>query len=285
MGNMMITGALGNVGGYAARHAIARGEQVTVADISVEALEARYAGTARAVYFDFTKPETFDTALEGVDRIFIMRPPHLGKPEDLKPFVEALTKRQIKLVAFLSLIGVEHNPFPPHGKIEKYIQKAGLPYCFVRPSFFMQNISGVHAFEIKHFNRIVVPVKQAVTSFIDAEDIGELVATVLSEPEKHQNRAYPVTGPAALNYQQVANILTRQLGRKITYANPAPSLAKKYWIDVRGLDREYASVMDMLYMITRMGNARAVTDTFQKVMGKAPRTFEQFAAKNLHCWQ
>ncbi len=149
----------------------------------------------------------------------------------------------------------------------------------------MQNISGVHAFEIKHFNRIVVPVKQAVTSFIDAEDIGELVATVLSEPEKHQNRAYPVTGPAALNYQQVADILTRQLGRKITYANPAPSLAKKYWIDVRGLDREYASVMDMLYMITRMGNARAVTDTFRQVMGKAPRTFEQFAAKNLHCWQ
>ena len=51
----------------------------------------------------------------------------------------------------------------------------------------MQNISGVHAFEIKYFDRIVVPVKQALTSFIDAEDIGELTASVLGNPIEHQN--------------------------------------------------------------------------------------------------
>ena len=68
---------------------------------------------------------------------------------------------------------------PPHHKIEKYIEQAGLPYCHIRPSFFMQNISGVHAFEIKHFDRIVVPVKAALTSFIDAEDIAALKAADL----------------------------------------------------------------------------------------------------------
>ncbi len=285
MGKIMITGALGNVGGYAAKYVIRANDEVTVADISTDALQKKYGDSAKAVRFDFTDPQTFDEALADVDRVFIMRPPHLGKPEDLQPFVDALKSRKIRLVAFLSLIGVEHNPFPPHGKIEKYIKAAGLPYCFVRPSFFMQNISGVHAFEIRHFDRIVVPVKNAVTSFIDAEDIGELVAKVLGEPENHLNRAYSITGPAALNYHQVANILTRQLGRKIVYADPAPSLAKKYWIDIRGLDQEYATVMDMLYMITRMGNAKAVTNTFKEVMGKAPQTFEQFAAKNSHCWQ
>ncbi len=286
MGRIMITGAWGNVGGYAAKYAIASGAQVTVADISVEALTTRYGDNAKAVYFDFTKPETFVNALEDVDRVFIMRPPHLGKPEDLKPFVEMLKRKQgIRLVSFLSLIGVEHNPFPPHGKIEKYIQQAGLPYCFVRPSFFMQNISGVHAFEIKYFDRIVVPVRKALTSFIDAEDIGELVAKVLSEPEKHINQAYAITGPEALNYEQVAQILTKQLGRTITYADPDPALAKKYWIEVRGLDKEYATVMGMLYMITRMGNAKAVTDGFEKVMGKKPRSFESFALRNNRCWE
>lgn len=284
MGRIMITGTLGNVGGYAARYAIASGAEVTVADISVEALTARYGDSAKAVYFDFTKPETFEEALADVDRIFIMRPPHLGKPEDLKPFVETLKSRQIKLVSFLSLIGVEHNPFPPHGKIEKYIQQAGIPYCFIRPSFFMQNISGVHAFEIKHFDRIVVPVRKAVTSFIDAEDIGELVAKVLTEPERHTNKAYPITGPEALDYYQVAQILSKELGRTITYADPSPSLAKKYWIEVRGLDKEYATVMGMLYMITRMGNAKEVTDVFQQVMGRKPHSFEQFARSNKHSW-
>ena len=285
MSKIMITGALGNVGGYAAEYSIKANAEVTVADINVDALKAKYGNSTKAVYFDFTKPETFEDALDGVDRVFIMRPPHLGKPEDLQPFVDALKGRNIKLVSFLSLIGVEHNPFPPHGKIEKYIKAAGLPYCFIRPNFFMQNISGVHAFEIKHFDRIVVPVRRAVTGFIDAEDIGELVAKVLSEPEKHQNAAYPVTGPEAIDYWRVAEILSKHLGRKITYANPSPSLAKQYWIEVRGLDQEYSTVMGMLYMITRMGNAKAVTNVFEEIMGKKPKSFEQFVIKNLDCWR
>lgn len=255
---------------------------MVVADIDVKALENKFGNAVVPVEFDFTDHRTFSNALEGMDRVFIMRPPHLGKPEDLKPFIDALN--DIKLVSFLSLMGVEHNPVPPHHKIEKFIEQAGLPYCHIRPSFFMQNISGVHAFEIKHFNRIVVPVKNALTSFIDAEDIGELVATVLSDPEAHSNRGYSITGPEALDYFQAAEILSEELDRKILYANPKPRLAKRYWIDVRELDKEYSTVMGMLYMMTRMGTAKKVTDTFEAVMGKKARTFRQFVKNNLTAW-
>ena len=210
----------------------------------------------------------------------------LGKPEDLKPFVEALKQHGgIRLVCFLSLIGVEHNPVPPHHKIEKYIEQAGLPYCHIRPSFFMQNISGVHAFEIKHFDRIVVPVQNALTSFIDAEDIGELTAKILAEPEKHLNRGYSITGPEAIDYYTVEKILSEELGRKITYANPKPSLAKSYWISIRGLDREYSVVMGMLYMMTRMGAAKKTTDVFEEIMGRKPQSFREFVKKNAAAWE
>lgn len=286
MGKIMVTGALGNVGGYVAHYAIANGEQVKVADINLETLKAKYSETAESVYFDFTDSATFSAALKDVDRVFIMRPPHLGKPEDLRPFVDALkAKGGIRLVSFLSLIGVENNPVPPHHKIEKFIEQAGLPYCHIRPSFFMQNISGVHAFEIKHFDRIVVPVKNALTSFIDAEDIGEITARVLSEPEMHKNKGYSITGPEAIDYWKAAEILSQALGRKITYANPSPALAKGYWINVRGLDKEYSTVMGMLYMMTRMGTAKKVTTVFEDVMGKKPQTFEQFVRKNLSAWE
>ncbi|MDL2324267.1 NmrA family NAD(P)-binding protein [Ruminococcaceae bacterium OttesenSCG-928-A16] len=286
MGKVMVTGALGNVGGYIAKYLIQNGQNVVVADINMEAMQQRYGDEATCARFDFTDPSTFAKALAGVDRVFIMRPPHLGKPEDLKPFVEALRdKGGIRLVCFLSLIGVENNPVPPHHKIEKYIEQAGLPYCHIRPSFFMQNISGVHAFEIKHFDRIVVPVKNALTSFIDAEDIGEITAKVLSEPEKHQNRGYSITGPEAIDYFEAAKILSDELGRTITYANPSPRLAKKYWIEVRGLDKEYSTVMGMLYMMTRMGTAKKVTPVFEEVMGKQAQTFRAFVRKNLAAWQ
>ena len=286
MGKIMVTGALGNVGGYVAKYLIQAGQEVVVADIDMEALKKRYTDQAAPVLFDFTDRATYSGALSGVDRVFIMRPPHLGKPEDLKPFVEALqNKGGIRLVCFLSLIGVENNPIPPHHKIEKYIEQAGLPYCHIRPSFFMQNISGVHAFEIKHFDRIVVPVKNALTSFIDAEDIGEITAKVLSEPEQHQNRGYAITGPEAVDYTAAAKILSEELGRTIRYANPSPGLAKKYWIEIRGLDKEYSTVMGMLYMMTRMGTAKKVTSVFEEVMGKKPQTFRAFVRKNLAAWK
>lgn len=286
MGKILVTGASGNVGRYVVRFALQNGQQVKAAGTHPETLVALFGDRAEYVRFDFTDQATFADALRDVDRVFIMRPPHLGKPEDLKPFVDAMKAGGgIRLVSFLSLLGVEHNPIPPHHKIEKYIEQAGLPYCHIRPSFFMQNISGVHAFEIRHFDRIVVPVKNALTSFIDAEDIGELTARVLSEPERHQNRAYSLTGPEAIDYWRAAEILSEELGRKIIYADPKPALAKQYWIDVRGLDREYSGVMAMLYRMTRMGTAKTVTGDFEQIMGKMPRDFRQFVKSNLKAWE
>lgn len=286
MGSIMVTGALGNVGGYVAKHLLLGGQSVIVADLDPPALQKKYGQSAHCVFFDFTRPDTYAAALAGVDRIFIMRPPHLGRPEDLKPFVEALRhKNDLRMVSFLSLIGVEHNPVPPHHKIEKYIERAGIPFCHIRPSFFMQNISGIHAFEIKHFNRIVVPVGKALTSLIDAEDIGEITAKILSEPEKHINRAYSITGPEAIDYEEAAKILSEELHRPIRYANPRPASAMMYWTDIRGLNRPYARIMGMLYMMTRLGTAKRTTNTFEQVMGKKPQTFRQFVQKNASSWQ
>lgn len=149
----------------------------------------------------------------------------------------------------------------------------------------MQNISGVHAFEIKEFSKIVVPVKKALTSCIDAEDIGELIAKVLLESEKHKNKGYSITGPEAIDYYQVSKILSEELGREINYANPKPSLAKKYWINIRGLDKEYSTVMGMLYMMTRMGTAKNITNTYKEIMGKEPQNFRQFVKKNIKVWE
>ncbi|WP_394922039.1 NmrA family NAD(P)-binding protein [uncultured Robinsoniella sp.] len=286
MGRILVTGASGNVGKYIAQYALKNDQKITVAGTHLEILAKMFGDRAKIAHFDFTDPSTFRDVLEDVDRVFIMRPPHLGKPEDLKPFIDALkSKGGIKLVCFLSLIGVENNPVPPHHKIEKYIEQADLPYCHIRPSFFMQNISGVHAYEIKYFNRIVVPVKKALTSFIDAEDIGEMTAKILSKPELHQNKGYSITGSEAIDYWKVAKILSKELGREITYTNPKPSFAKKYWITVRGLEKEYCTVMSMLYMMTRLGTAKKVTPVFEQVMGRKAQTFQQFVKKNIGSWQ
>lgn len=199
--------------------------------------------------------------------------------------MNAISKhKDIVLISFLSLIGIENNPVPPHYRIEKMIEKSGIPYCHIRPSFYMQNISGIHAFEIKHFNQIVVPVNKALTSFIDAEDIGRFACHIFSEPEKHQHKAYSITGPEAIGYDKVAALLSEELGRPISYNQPSPSFAKKYWINIRGIDKQYATVMGLLYMMTRFNTAKKVTSTFKEVTSEEPTDIKEFIKKNRETW-
>ena len=282
--SVLVTGAMGNVGRYVLESLLEMGEDVVAAGTSINKLGEVFGelNNVRSVCFDFTEPKTFKDALDGVDRVFLMRPPHLGKPEDLLPF---MSKANIKLVAFLSLMGVENNPVPPHHKIEKLIKQYEIPYSFIRPGFFMQNLSGVHALEIKEKNQIFVPAGKSKTSFIDAKDIGLATATVLHSPETYKNTSHTITGPESLNYYQVSEIFSDVLGRKITYAKPSYLKYRHEYINRRGLDKSYVNVTVMLYFMTRMGTAEKVTDEFEKLTGKKQRTFKVFALENIKAWQ
>jgi uncharacterized protein YbjT (DUF2867 family) len=278
---ILVTGATGNVGSYAVEELLKLGEQVVGGSTDCQKIRNKFHDRVEAVHLDFTKESTYKEALRNVDRVFLMRPPHLGKPEDMYPFVDAMKNQGIKLVSFLSLMGVEKNTIPPHHKIEKYIEAIGVPYAHIRPGFFMQNLSGIHSVEIREKNQIFVPAGNSKTSFIDAADIGIAIATLLHEPERYQNTAHTLTGPEALDYFQIAEILSRVTGKKITYAKPGYLKYRSYYINNRGLDKAYVNVTVALYFMTRMGTAKAVTDDFVKLTGRNPRSFEDFAKANI----
>lgn len=281
---ILVTGASGNVGQYVIKELLKKGEQVVAAGTNIQKLKNIFKEEVDTVYFDFTNKKTFQPALEHIDRVFLMRPPHLGKPEDLYPFIDAMKEHSIQLVSFLSLMGVEKNTFPPHHKIEKYMEDIGIPYAHIRPGFYMQNVSGVHSVEIKEKNQIFIPAGNSKTSFIDAEDIGLAIATLLHEHKEYKNTAHTITGQEALDYYKIAEILSRVTGRKITYAKPGYWKYRRHYIKHRGLDKGYVNVTVALYFMTRMGTAKEVTNDFYKLTGKAPRTFEEFAVANKACF-
>lgn len=278
---VLVIGASGNVGQYVTQELLRRGEQVVAAGTNVQRLRDMFEEKVTPVMLDLSDEKSFNMGLEGVDRVFLMRPPHLGKPEDLYPFIDAMQTHKIKLVSFLSLMEVGKNPIPPHHKIEKYIEQSGIPYAHIRPGFFMQNLSGIHSHEIRELNQIFIPAGNSKTSFIDAEDIGLAIATILANYKKHKNTAYTITGVEALNYYQVADILSKVTGRVITYAKPGFLKYRKYYNQERGLDKDYVNVTVALYFMTRMGTAKAITNDFFALTGKKPRSFEEFAIKNL----
>src|SRR6056297_4195150 len=192
---ILVTGASGNVGTYVTKELIKMNEKVVAAGTDKLKLKNKFGDKINTVILDFTNPETFKDSLIDVDRVFLMRPPHLGNPEYLYPFIDFMKLYNIKLISFLSLMGIEKNTIPPHHKIEKFIETSGIPYSHVRPGFFMQNLSGIHSKEIKENNEIFVPAGKSKTSFIDAADIGLAIATVLHSPEQYKNTKHTITGP------------------------------------------------------------------------------------------
>ncbi|MBB6453230.1 uncharacterized protein YbjT (DUF2867 family) [Salirhabdus euzebyi] len=280
MKKVLVTGATGNVGKYVVDELLKKGERVIAAGPSFKNPADTFSNKVETVYFDFKKPETFQGVLNDVDRVFLMRPPHLGKPEDLYPFIDEMKLSKIKLVSFLSLMGVEKNTIPPHHKIEKYIEDSELPYAHVRPGFFMQNVSGVQSKEIREKSQVFVPAGNSKTSFIDAADIGLAVATLLHDPESYQNTAHTITGSEALDYYQVAQILSEETGKNIKYAKPSYWKYRRYYIKKRRLDKKYVNVTVALYFMTRMGTAKEVTNDFIRLTGRKPRTFKEFVKEN-----
>ena len=89
--------------------------------------------------------------------------------------------------------GADRASFIPHAKIEKLILKSDIAYTFIRPSYFMQNLTTTLRQDIREKNKIFLPAGEAHFLWVDVDDIGKAIARVLEEPEKHLNRIYTIT--------------------------------------------------------------------------------------------
>jgi uncharacterized protein YbjT (DUF2867 family) len=193
---------------------------------------------------------------------------------DIGAFVDAADRVGVTRIAYLSTLGAEKNPLVPHHWIEKRILATDMEYTLLRASFFMQNLLEVHRQEIVDHGEIFVPAGTGKTSFVDARDLGEIAAVVLTETG-HANQTYDLTGPAALDYQEVAAIFSDVLDRPVTY--PQPSLiAFATRMHRRGEPVGFIAVMCGIYTVARFGLAGRVTDDSQRLLGRQPRGMRPF---------
>ncbi|MFW5785961.1 MAG: SDR family oxidoreductase [bacterium] len=279
---ILVTGATGNVGREVVKCLASMGAPV-VAAVSNEDAAARVPQGVEGRVFRFGDESTYAAAFEGVDRLFLMRPPQIADVRrHLFPVIDVARDAGVRHIAFLSLLGVEKNKIVPHYKVEQHLLTAGVPYTFLRPSFYMQNLSTTHREEILENDVISVPVGRARTSFVDVRDIGEVAARVLTT-EGHAGRAYDLTGPEALEYGEVAQIFTEVLGRRIVYTNPSPV---RFYLETRrrGVHRKFALVMVALYTATRFGSGENVSDDVQRLLGRPPVSMRRFVEDYADTW-
>ncbi|MBC7595818.1 MAG: NmrA family NAD(P)-binding protein [Kineosporiaceae bacterium] len=190
----------------------------------------------------------------------------------------------MKHIVFLSLQGAESNAIVPHAKIEKWLRSSGLLWTFLRPSFFMQNLSTTHVAEIRDHSQIIIPAGNGRTAFVDVADIAAVAFEVLTDPENHIGRAWTLTGPAANSYSEVAEILSRELSRTIRYLRPGLG---RYAVHARrDLAMPWAMVLitAAIYTVARLDRASGLTDDVRTVTGRPPTSFADFAHRERTVW-
>jgi len=254
---ILVTGAPGNVSTEIVRMLSAANQDVRAA-VAVDSGRARLrlGEDLPCVRFDFSDPTTYPAAFAGVRKLYLMRPP--------------------------AITDVERNRFVPHFKIEQHIQASGLPYTFLRPTYFMQNLSTTYRMSIRN-GEIPLPTGRGKMSFIDARDIAAVAAKVLSE-DGHVNRAYTLTGSEAYDYFQVAGIFSEVLGKPIRFTRPS-FMAYRGAMAAQGMPRALINVTTVMYLIARLGLSATLTADTRTLLGRPPITLREFVRDHADSWR
>jgi uncharacterized protein YbjT (DUF2867 family) len=217
--------------------------------------------------------------------MFLMRPPQLGNVgRDMVPSLEAARALGVRHMVLLSLQGAQRNKVVPHARLEAWLRDSGLGWTFVRPSFFMENLSTTHASDIRDRDEIMVPAGRGATAFVAAADVGAVAAVALRDPRAHRGRAWTPTGPEALTYDEVAAELTMVLGRPIRYRRPGVVTYARHASSVLGMPRGMVLVTSAIYSAARLGLAGGLTDDVRTVTGRDPTAVADWALRNREVW-
>ena len=230
---------------------------------------------------DYTRPETIADALNNIDRLFLRIPPSVEMVDISSNFVEGAKKNGVKFIVKLSTMGADLEPGYASGRlhreVEKIIEESGIPFAFLRPNSFMQSFITRSSQTIKNQNAIYLPAGDEKISLVDARDVATVAAEVLTNNgSQHINKVYDITGPEALSHSQVAEILSKETGRRVSYVDISEEDLRNRMKEMGMVDWSVDNALE-LYRMYRSGYRSQVTTVVEQLTGQKPTSFSQFA--------
>ena len=280
---LLVTGATGHVGRELVRELDAKGAafRILVRD------PARAAGLperAERVIGDLDTPATLAPALDGVQQLFLLVP-GIGI-EHTEHAIAAAKAAGVRRIVYLSSYAVMGNPVPAmghwHYQREQLIRDCGIPATFLRPCGFMTN-----AFDwlptLREGGYVLDPVGPGRAAPIDPADIAAVAAVTLTE-EGHGGQEYLLTGGETFTVMEQVQVLAKAIGRDIEVrpvATPAEALRFRY---PHGAPQALADALIEGLTLMRADTVGLRSDAVRRVLGREPRTFADWCARNAHAF-
>jgi len=220
---ILLTGATGRVGSAAAK-ALARANipfRALVRDPDKVAFDP---DAAEIVQGDLNDPAIVEQALQGVSRALIVMGNHPDQAKLERQFASLAADGGVSHLVKVSSMEAAPDATATlpknHYDTEQHIASLGVDWTFLRPNYYMQNML-MYAGSIARTNSFALPLGTAKTAMIDSRDVGEVAAVVLTG-EGHAGQAYRLTGPAMMDFHEVAARMGTVLERPVSYVAQSP---------------------------------------------------------------
>jgi len=275
---ILVTGATGKTGVDLVRLLVAAREPVAalVRD-PVRARELLGDGV-ELVTGDFDDEASVERAVAGVERVYVLTPPHPQQLEWERRVIATAREADVRHVVKHSLLGADAGSrmeaARQHAAIEDALVGSGLPYTILRPNFFFQTFASGMVVQ----GAMYTAAGEGKVSGIDTRDVAAAAVATLTG-EGHEGRTYTLTGPEAFTFGEAAAVIGEVTGRPVTHVDiPPEALAAGMkqagapdWLaqDVAALQQEYAD-----------GVGAAVTDDVRELTGREPRSLRDFVREH-----
>ena len=281
---ILVTGATGKGGSEVVRLLAARGTAVKAATRRPERARAAFAGGVEVVELDYDRAETYDAAVEWVDRLFLVPPPFDPRAyQMLSSFVDWAVQAGCRHLVSLSAMGIEERDDLALRRLERHIEQTGVRHTFLRPNIYMQNFHpGFLGKEIREEGAFHLPGAEARVSLVDSRDVAAVAAEALGS-DGHFGEAHTLTGPEALDHEGVAHLLSEATGRTVRYV-PIDDGSMAERLRERGWHEEQVEVVLDFFRTIRSGVRSRVTDDVETILHRPATSFADFAREHAAAW-
>ena len=276
---VLLVGGTGRIGGYAAKLLAGRGVPVRAVVRNPDAARGSVPTAVELVQGDLSQPATLPAAVDGADAVLLVVPVSPQQADLEANLVRAvMVANPAALIVKVSGLGTAaDSPVDSgrrHAQTESLIRGSGLPFVFLHPQYFMQNL--VFQIEPARSQGVIrAAVGDTPIAMIDAADIAAVAARLLAGEVDRNGQTLRLTGPQSLRYTDVAAELSARLGRRVVY-KPQTIDELRAQLEQAGQPAWHVRLVCQFNRAFADGMAAEVSDAAAGVLGRSPRTLAAF---------
>ncbi|MCW2655561.1 MAG: NAD(P)-dependent oxidoreductase [Mycobacterium sp.] len=271
---LAVTGATGAIGGQVARILADAGmaQRLLVRNLA----NAPHLPRSTAASCSYGDHAAASEALSGVDLLFMVSASESADRLDQhRTFIDAAASAGVGHIIYTSFMGAAPDAVftlaRDHYFTEEYIKASGMGFTFLRDNFYIDFLTGLPGED----GVIRGPAGDGRVAAVARADVARVVAAVLQDPGRHRGITYDLTGPEALDFFTIADILGAHTGMSISYHNETIAEAyesRKKW-DAPGW--QYDAWVST-YTAIATGTLAAITGHVETITGQHPMTLAQY---------